>query len=266
MESKTPKRIWELDFLRGFAILMMIGDHLLYDFMAFPSWFSNYSQVSNEGIRAFVRFATWYWNSDLRFWGHHVFIILFFGVSGISFTFSRNNIKRGLKFLAFSAVIFAVTRIAEVATGLPVTIFSGVITIFALSTLITFLFRKLWDNDWFLLMSGTAAIILGFFVIGVNPGEVSGLTWSNWYLIILGFQGYGADYFGLFPFLGYLMIGTVVGNQFYRNRVSLLPHWDHPWHRPVTFVGRNSLIVFLTHQLVLVGISLAIAFAAGYRF
>lgn len=266
MESTGSKRIWELDFLRGFSILMMIGDHLMYDFQSFPVWFSNYAAIEGGVIRAVVEAANWYWYSDLRFVGHQIFIIFFFGVSGISFTFSRNNMKRGLKFLGFAALIFALTRTAEIVSGLPLTIFSGVITIFALSTLITFLLRRMWNNDLFLLLCGTASIILGFGVIGLEPAEVVELTWSNWISILIGLKGYGADYFGLFPYIGYVMIGTVIGNQLYKNRVSLLPHWEKKWQSPVAFVGRHSLVVFLTHQIILLSLVLAIAYAAGYHF
>lgn len=264
MEKTTGRRIWELDFLRGFSILMMIMDHLLYDLSAFPSWFVNYNQRNHEWLQALVRFATDYWDSDLRTYGHWVFIILFFGVSGISFTFSRNNLFRGLKFAGVAVLIFIVTYLGEKWTGLQLTIVSGVISIFALSTLLAYLLRKIWNNDWFIFGTGTLAVILGFF-LGPHP-VAAGLSWANVPLMFLGLVDYGADYFTLFPYSGFLILGTVVGSQLYRDRRSLFPHLDRAWNAPVCFVGRNSLWFFLLHQPVIFGLLVGIAYFLGYHF
>ena len=39
MTKKTSDRIFELDFLRGLALVMMCLDHLAYDFYCLPYWF-----------------------------------------------------------------------------------------------------------------------------------------------------------------------------------------------------------------------------------
>jgi len=47
MEKKKPaSRIWEIDFLRGLAIVLMVGYHLLYDLGDFV------------GIKKFLGFST----------------------------------------------------------------------------------------------------------------------------------------------------------------------------------------------------------------
>lgn len=33
--QKIKKRIWEIDFLRGLAIILMVLDHFTYDFASF---------------------------------------------------------------------------------------------------------------------------------------------------------------------------------------------------------------------------------------
>lgn len=264
MKKLPGTRIWELDFLRGFSVLMMIGDHLLYDLASFPVWFRNYYQVNLEWIRDLSGFAAMYWGSDLRTYGHWFFIILFFGVSGISFTFSRNNLKRGLKFAGVAVLIFLFTYFGEKWTGIQLTIVSGVISIFALSTLLAWLLRKIWNNDVFIFIVGTLAVLLGFFLGGdARPGA---LTWANVPLMFLGFVEYGADYFTLFPYSGFLILGTVVGNRLYRSRKSLFPHLDRGWNAPACFVGRNSLWFFLLHQPVIFGLLIGIAYSLGYHF
>ncbi len=264
--DKSKNRIWELDFLRGFAILMMIFDHLMYDFMSFPAWFVNYSQRERPGMEALVDWAIRYWDSDLRSVGHWFFLILFFLVSGISFTFSRNNFQRGLRFVLFGALIFGVTALGERLTGQPMTIFAGVIQMFALSTLLTAILRKIWDNDVFILTMGTLSLIIGFTAIRAGLPYSDRLTWENVLPVTLGLHQYGGDYFGLFPYAGFIMYGTVLGRVLYRNRLSLVPTWDGRWNAPFTFVGRHSIWFFLIHQLVLFGILTAIGYALGYHF
>ena len=84
--------------------------------------------------------------------------------------------------------------------------------------------------------------------------------------MFLGFVEYGADYFTLFPYSGFLILGTVVGNRLYRSRKSLFPHLDRGWNAPACFVGRNSLWFFLLHQPVIFGLLIGIAYSLGYHF
>ncbi|MFH0993386.1 MAG: heparan-alpha-glucosaminide N-acetyltransferase domain-containing protein, partial [bacterium] len=37
MEKQGSNRIWEIDFLRGFSIIMMVWDHLMYDLKSVPA-------------------------------------------------------------------------------------------------------------------------------------------------------------------------------------------------------------------------------------
>ena len=46
---KKP-RIWEIDFLRGLAIIMMILDHFCYDCLFLPRLFSNFYQINNPFV------------------------------------------------------------------------------------------------------------------------------------------------------------------------------------------------------------------------
>jgi uncharacterized membrane protein len=266
MENINERRIWELDFLRGFSIIMMIWDHLMYDFLAVPYWYSNYFSVNNSLMESLSEFAESYWSSELRSVGHWVFIGFFLLVSGISFTFSRSNAKRGLKFLLFALLISAVTFTLEALTGLPTAIAFGIIHMFAVCTLLTFLARKLWNNDLFIFILGTIVLVVGIMFKQMSPIYISELTFENIWLVIVGYSGFGADSFGIFPYWGIILIGTVIGNILYKNKVSLLPGLDRSWHRPFTFVGRHSIIFFLAHQPIVLGLVTLFAIFLGYRF
>ena len=58
------RRVWELDFLRGFAVLAMCFDHLMFDLMAFRSWFSNSYEVNNPFMNKLSELASAYWNTS----------------------------------------------------------------------------------------------------------------------------------------------------------------------------------------------------------
>ena len=258
-------RIWELDFLRGFAIIMMIFDHLMYDFRNLNSIFSNFYQIDLPAFNFLNDMARWYWSSDLRFVGHLFFVALFLVISGISFTFSKSNLTRGTKLVIVALLISIVTYAIEEWTGMNIFILFGVIHMFGFSILLTYLVRKIWNNDWFVLAIGS--LIIGWGIINQfwELNYIASVSISDMPQIIIGTKSYGADTFGLVPYSGVIMIGTVIGNQFYKNRVSLIPSVKISEKNIVNWVGRNSLIIFLTHQFVLFGLIFLIGYLFGYR-
>ncbi|MDD3865404.1 MAG: heparan-alpha-glucosaminide N-acetyltransferase domain-containing protein [Candidatus Izemoplasmatales bacterium] len=266
MDKKSKNRVWELDFLRGFAIIMMVFDHLLYDLASMPAWFSNYTAINNEAMQSVVRFGQDYWASGLRGIGHHVFIAIFLLVSGISFTFSRSNWKRGVKFLAVALAISGTTILIEAISNLNIGIYFGIIHMFASSILIIALLRKIWNNDIFILILGASVIILGLSFEYYHLASLEELSIANFWELIVGTKSYGADSFGIVPYVGIIMLGTVIGNVFYKNRVSLLPQLDGKWHGVFSFTGRHSFLIFLLHQIVIFGLVILLGTILGYRF
>ena len=259
------KRIWELDFLRGFSIIMMVFDHLMYDLKSIPSWFSNYREIDRPIVAAMVAFARSYWTGELRANAHLIFVAFFLLVSGISFSFSRSNWKRGLRFLAVAAIISLVTLPVEEFTGLRIGIVFGIIHLFAVGTLFTYLIRRLIRNEYLILGIGIGILWLGVFWDFTRVPYANSITWDNLFDIVIGRLGYGADYFGLVPYVGVILIGTVIGAWFYRGHASLLPKLDRGWNRPFVWAGRNSLWIFVLHQLVLAGLIFGIGYLLGYQ-
>jgi uncharacterized membrane protein len=260
-----PKRIWELDFLRGFPIILMIFDHLMYDLKSLPAWFSNYSDIANQSVRDIVYFAYRYWHGQLRADLHYIFIALFLIVSGISHQFSRSNFKRGLKFLLFAAILSAVTLLAEALFGLQIGIVFGILHMYAFATILTALLRRWIKQPLILVAIGFGIVTLGLMWDFTNLGYVDELTFENFLLVVLGKNGYGADSFGLVPYLGVILIGTVIGDLFYKPRLSLLPKLDGKWNAVFTWSGRNSLWILLLHQPVLVALVFGVGYLFGYR-
>ncbi|MDE5548674.1 MAG: DUF1624 domain-containing protein, partial [Clostridia bacterium] len=107
-KSKSSNRIWELDFLRGVCVLLMIFDHTMYDvgFLFAEAWKS----VGSETLSHLVDLAAQYYNSSaLRLTAQHIVVWIFALLCGISCSFSRNNLKRGIQATIIAMIITIVT-------------------------------------------------------------------------------------------------------------------------------------------------------------
>ena len=93
--NRNNNRIKEIDFLRGFLILLMVMDHLFFDFGQLIYIISNFS-LDQSLLSQFVKFSSSYLNWDFRINFRIFVVMLFFFISGISFQFSKNNNKRGV--------------------------------------------------------------------------------------------------------------------------------------------------------------------------
>ncbi len=106
---KKP-RIWEIDFLRGFCVYLMVLDHLAMLIGGFfaPNWYGY-----DFGLwDAFSRFCCfWFFESLARRIIHPIVLFIFFSISGISCTFSRSNLKRGA-LLAAVALLYSLATYA----------------------------------------------------------------------------------------------------------------------------------------------------------
>ena len=224
---KPENRIWELDAARGLCILGMVAIHLLYDL----TWLYPVLQLGASPL-----FLFW------KQWGG----VLFFLISGICATLGRRSTRRGAVVLCCAVLVSAVTALV----GMPVRF--GVLHCLGLCMLLWGCFRPL----------GSRALCcfgVGFAALGFAFGKVSV---SAPFLYPLGLMAPGfssADYFPVFPYLGFFLLGSSMGKKLYAQRQSLLPRLaGHPVSRFFCFFGRHSLSVYLIHQpVLLLGLSRA---------
>lgn len=217
------KRIWEIDFLRVFAICLMIVYHFAYDL--------------NTILGVDVNFASgfWYWYSKLS--------AIFIFVSGISAGFSRKALRNGIKLLVVAAGISAVTYFL---LGDHFIRF-GVIHFLGVSMLLYLLLQKL--NVW--ILGGLAGGIALF------ASTVRQATASTWLLLPLGitYPGYSSvDYFPLFPYLAVFIAGIIAYKLYYYKGRSLFRF--NLESKLLEKISKNSLLIYVLHQPVLMGLLL----------
>ena len=239
-EANGAQRIWEIDFLRGLAIILMVGYHLLFDLGEF------------RGIKRFLGFST---DLSSAVWtaAQYFFAGLFVVLSGTSSTLSRNNVRRGLRLLAVALALTLGTYLIAVWLHFfdPAdTIIFGILHCLAVSMLLYgAVFKK---------VSAAANALCGAAVMGLAAllpivGKAFSIR-SNW-LIPFGLpsQSFSSlDYFPLIPWFGVFLIGVALGKSVYASKKSLLP-WRIP-RKFVNFAGRHSLIIYLVHQPVIMGV------------
>ena len=244
LPQQPRERIWELDFIRGLCVALMILDHLLYDLgFVFPQqWFAGGGSGLIYDICYFARYFYWPW--PLRHIIRVMVLVGFIGSCGISCSLSRSNLKRGLKLLVVAAALTAATALMDLVMGQHSFLITfGVLHMLALSMLAYAGLSRL--GPWPSLILGVAILAASLFV---SPETFAG---GGWLLSALGLGsgGFSADYFPLIPYLGWFLVGAVLGGRLYRQKRSFFPrHGQGRILKPFLWMGRHALLLYILHQ------------------
>lgn len=261
-ERGAGRRIWELDFLRGFAIILMCIDHFMYD-LAYQ--FSDVWRAEGGAAGVVARFACRWWDHGATWIGQTrdivqiIALCVFFGLCGGSTIFSRDNLSRVMKTFFAAAVITLGTYLASVLEIIDESdiITFGVLHMLSFATVIvsavyalTRLAGKKGDLVFFVVSAGLAGLVfLANYLIGNADVET-----NRWLMFLhedfAEVAWTGGDYFPLLPYLGYAFGGAAVITLLYGGGKSLFPKGDGAWNRPFRFVGRHTLLVVILHQVV----------------
>lgn len=237
----TMERFWEIDALRGIAILMMIAYHVLFDLTYFG-----------------------FTSTDLNALPILLFLYpigtLFLLLVGISLTLSYNRVKHTLttsqlrgKYLKRGSSIFGLGLLITLVTWIyPHTgfIIFGILHCIGLSILLGYMFVR---TRFTAFLVGVLCIVIGVFL---RVLVIVDFPWFLW----LGFiprSFYTLDYFPLLPWFGVVLLGIFIGNSLYQDNIRKFDLKDHSrfiGNRLLCFLGRHSLIIYLVHQLIIVGI------------
>ena len=245
--NKSSNRFIELDILRGIAIALMVFLHILWDLDYF-------------GVIPLNRNIY-----QIQF----ICPILFLILVGICLSVGYNKrhdqknydihkylIKRGFKIFSLGILLTIITMIF--INDRP--IFFGILHCIGISIILSIFFLRYRTYN---LIFSTIVILVGLSIWGMNFTNptifhlIFGLHQSDiWSTTI--------DYFPLFPWFGFTLLGIALGNIFYKDnkRQFHLPNLSN--YRPAiifSWIGKNSLIIYLLHQpIIAVAISILILF------
>jgi uncharacterized membrane protein len=234
-------RLWEVDLLRGIAIILMI----IFNYSFALYYLSIYTL--NGGFL--------YWYVFPRFIGG-----MFIFISGLSLTLFQSRIKKGIhkKFFSRGLKIFGLGILITVVTFLTFPeafIIFGILHFIGISIILGQFFLKFKRLNLFL---GLLIIFFGFYLQNFRFD----FSWFLW----LGFipnNFYTFDYWPIFPWFGVTLLGIFFGNLLYKNGKRLFKIKDFSNSfivKFLDFLGRNSLTIYLLHQPLLIIILLILGF------
>jgi len=239
-------RYQEIDLVRGIAILMMILFHTVFDLF----FFRILPVEVYSGFWRYFALAT---------------ASLFLLLVGISLTVSRARaasakpgIQLALKFVYRGAGIFLLGLLVTVCTWIFLGegfIVFGILHLIGISIMISPLFFRFKKCN---LVLGFLVITIGFFF-----ATLTGPVW----LFPFGIHPatfWSVDYEPIFPWFGMVLIGMGLGEFLYPEgiRSFTLPQIPEMVIRPLAFMGRHSLIIYLVHQPLII---LVIAVVTGIK-
>ncbi len=238
------ERFWEVDFVGGIALLMMITYHLIFN----PYYFGDYGIDANSGLWLVLGRST---------------AILFITIAGISLSLSYARVKGELstkgiivKYVKRGGFIFSIGLLVSLGTyiflrGEGYVVF-GILHFIGLSVIIAIPLLK---YRYISLVVGAISIALGFFLAQLEFG----FYWLLW----LGFRPISfqtMDYFPIFPWFGLVALGIFTGRLICpeHTRKVKIPSPKNGVVRYISLTGQNTLLIYLVHQPVLIALLYAL--------
>lgn len=308
----TPKkeRVFEIDFFRGLAIFLMILIHgcyslgyLSYGLFSFPSGtpegiyraqaffqfvFSSITQAEGgrswgiysglmnaDGSRVYSEYLlnTNLYALEIFFSGTFMFL------SGISCSFSRNNMKRAVQLFVFSLAMTIGLEAADAFFGTDIHIVCGILQSLSIALLlyscIDHFFPKWWHLALFALPLLALNIAVMHFVYNVggtrpylNANEMK--TFADFLdafgALTLGMKSSGDDYFPPILVSLIVLLGGIVGKTIYASKKSILsPDFPKKWATPFLWIGRHTFVIYVLHQIVIIALLAIVMLSLGAK-
>ncbi|WP_378954896.1 heparan-alpha-glucosaminide N-acetyltransferase [Pelosinus sp. sgz500959] len=216
-------RIWEIDFIRGLAIILMIIFHFIVDLKDFYSYPLDYLS------------GFWYLEGKLS-------AIIFMLICGVSSTLGKKSTRHGIKVFLWAMLLTLVTYLYNENYYIRF----GILHFLGISLLSAHFIRRL--PIYGLIILSCTTLIIGT--------TFSDQYISNPYLFPIGLRSnsfISMDYYPIFPWYGVFLSGIILGKSLYGDKKNFsVPKLSH--HQPevvISWLGQHSLAVYLTHQPIL---------------
>lgn len=249
---ELDQRFWEVDFIRGLAIVLAV----FYNYLFALRYFGLFNLFPNSQR---LKFAFW-WLFPRSIASVFIFLV---GVSlFLSYTRvkklknnesqSRGSVsfykyfKRGLFIFSLGLVITLVTFLF---TGQYFVLF-GILHLIGASLIFGYFFLRYDFYSRSSLFLGSLFILTGILLRRLNFGSLA-LVWLG--LVPSGYST--LDFFPIFPWFGFVLLGLYTGDRLYSDYSRNFKFPDFSENKLVEFVsylGRNTLKIYLIHIPLLV--------------
>jgi uncharacterized membrane protein len=227
----TWRRVAGIDAIRGVAICLMVVYHFLFDL----NWFHVFRADFNNdplwlGFRALVV---------------SMFLLLV-GVSLVLAARAGMSRRRFWRRIALVGICALLVSAASYVTFPKTFITFGILHCIVVTSILTWPLAR---HPWISLGLAIAVIVAGLTV----HSPMFDAPWLNW----VGFTTHKPpmeDYVPLFPWMGVSLVGIAVGNWLVAPAFKPLDPLSRAAPAWLTWLGRHSLIVYMVHQPVMVGL------------
>lgn len=230
-------RIFVLDTLRGICIMVMLVYHTLWNlqnlFGVPLSWF----------------------NGAIAHWAQLLAASTFIALAGFCWSLGRNPLRRGLQVFGAGCLVSVVTLLVMPSNA----VIWGVLTLIGSAMLVLCAIAP-WLITWNPWVGFALSVLLFILFQDVTTGQLSlGSLWvmdlprglyANYITAFLGFPFAGfssTDYFAFLPWFPMFLSG------YFLSRVGLNLPDGQPYActKPLRFLGRHSLVIYIVHQPVI---------------
>lgn len=227
----ASRRLHSVDVLRGTAIVLMVGYHFCYDLTYFR----------------FARFD--FYNDPFWLSFRTLILSLFLGLVGVSLWLAQGRGLNWPKAWRRAGLIAANAALISLVTWQLFGeryIYFGVLHFIVVASLLGLLFLRLY---WTNLLAGGAVLLLGQYQNAWFDQP------SRQWLGMMTHKPATEDYVPLVPWFGVVLIGLFVAQAVYsKTALPVSAGWlGHRALRPVRWMGRHSLLIYMLHQPVLMG-------------
>ncbi|MDO8206255.1 MAG: heparan-alpha-glucosaminide N-acetyltransferase [Gallionella sp.] len=230
VESGTPQRYALIDALRGFAIVLMIAYHASFD-LNYHGWIHQDFNNSSFWLAARAGIVSQF--------------LLLVGISLVL------NVQRAdaASFWRRQAKLLAACIAVTLGSYLMFPrsfIFFGILHFILLASLL----GRLCVRFHYINLLGALLVLLAGIFYSNPLFNAPALQWLGF----MTYKPFTEDYVPFFPWFGVVLAGILLGRLMIAKSAWFIGHQPANWARPLALAGRHSLVIYLLHQPVLLGI------------